>query len=99
MKEELNGTKIELRELKNNSIFSSYESFGGFSKITDKASRCAAIGTAVVALLPFVMSHTHAITCLQTVCDALFEHAIFGVEATQLVLHEMYHKYFFQEES
>jgi hypothetical protein len=99
MKEELNGTKIELRELKNNSHFSFYKSFGGFSKITDEASRCAAIGTVIVSLLPVVMSHTHAITCLQTVYDALFEHVIFGVEATQLVLHEMYHKYFFQEES
>jgi hypothetical protein len=28
------------------------------------------------------MSRTHATTRLQTVCDAIFEHAIFGLEAT-----------------
>jgi hypothetical protein len=46
-------------------------------------SRFAAIDAAIVALLSVFMSCTHATTHLQTVYDALFEHAIFGVEATQ----------------
>ncbi len=79
------------------SFFSALDPFGGFSKITDKARRCAATGSAIVALLSVVMSHTQATTRLQTVCDALFEHAIFGVEPTNSVLHEMYQKYFFQK--
>ena len=91
--------ELKVKELKSNSLFSALDPFGGFSKISDMASRFAAIGAAIVALLSVVMSCTHATKHLQTVYDALFEHVIFGVEATQLVLHEMYHKYFFQEES
>jgi hypothetical protein len=61
--------------------------------IVDKATRVAAVGKGILALLSVVMSRTHAATRLWTVCDALFEHAIFGMEATELmVLNEMYQK-------
>jgi hypothetical protein len=42
------------------------------------------------------MTRTYAVTCLRTVCDALFEQAIFGVEATEVVLKENYQKFYFK---
>jgi hypothetical protein len=60
------------------------------SRITYKAERVTTIGKGIVALLSFVMTRTHAVTCFRTVCDAIFEQAIFGVEATEVVLKEIY---------
>ncbi len=78
-------------------MVSSLDAFGGLSKIVDKATRVSSIGKGILALLSVVMSKTQAATCLQTVCDALLEHAIFGMEATELVLNELYQKYFFKQ--
>ncbi len=82
--EDLKQAKEELNELKSNTMVSALDPFGGLSKIVDKATRVATIGKGILALLSVVMSRTHAATRLQTVCDALFEHAIFGMEATEL---------------
>jgi hypothetical protein len=97
--EDLKQVKDELNELKSNSIISALDPFGRLSKKVDKATRVATMGKGILALLSVVMSRTHAATRLQTVCEALFEHAIFGVEATELILNEMYQKFFFQAES
>jgi hypothetical protein len=43
------------------------------------------------------MKHTHPITHLRAVCDALFGLAIFGVAVTKTVLGEVYKKYIFED--
>lgn len=68
--------------------------FGGCTKRTDKADRVAAIGKAINAVVSVVMSRTQAITWLWVISDALFEGAIFGLEATQQILNELYQKIF-----
>jgi hypothetical protein len=94
--EDLKAAREELNELKQNDLVAALIPFGGLSKIVDKATRVAVIGRGIMALLSVVMSRTHATTRLRTVCDAIFEHAIFGLEATEVVLNEMYQKNFFK---
>jgi hypothetical protein len=48
-------------------------------------------------VLALLLSRTQATTRLHVVCEALFDNAIFGVEATQVVLKELYQKYFFKQ--
>ncbi len=81
--EDLKAAREELNELKQNDLVAALNPFGGLSKIVDKATRVAAIGRGIMARL-------------WTVCDAIFEHAIFGLEATEVVLNKMYQKKFFK---
>jgi hypothetical protein len=71
--------------------------YGGFIKIMDKNSIIMAVGGAIVGLLSVIMKKTQAVTRLRTVCEALFRSSIFGVEATKVVLAELYKKYVFCE--
>ena len=48
-------------------------------------------------MLAILLGRTQATTRLHVVCEALFDNAIFGVEATQVVLKELYQKYFFKQ--
>jgi hypothetical protein len=45
----------------------------------------AAIGAGILAVLSILLSRVQATTRLQVVCKTLFDHEIFGVEATQLI--------------
>ena len=93
--EEVKRAVDELAEVRNGAmptLLAAVSPLGGFTKITDKASRVAAIGAAIVAVLSVIMSRTHSITQLRIVCEALFDYAGFGMEATQAVLSELYHK-------
>jgi len=77
-----------------NGIFSALNPHGGLKKITQKASRVAAVGVRILAVLAILLSRTQATTKLRVVCEALFDNAIFGVEATKVILKELYQKYF-----
>ncbi len=44
----------------------------------------AAIGAGILAVLSILLSRTQPTTMLRAVCEALFDHAIFGVEETLL---------------
>ncbi len=74
------------------------QNFGGFRKITDKTSRVLAVGGAIIGIMSVLMYKTKPITRLRTICQALFENAIFGVDATKAALSEMYKKHFFKEQ-
>jgi hypothetical protein len=91
----------ELQEVRSgtmNSIFTALNPHGGLKMITQKASRVTAIGAGISAVLAFLLSRTQATTTrLCVVCEALFDHAIFGVEATQVVLKKLYQNYFFKQ--
>jgi hypothetical protein len=84
----------EVRSAEMNSILAAVNPHGGLTKITQKASRVAAIGAGILAVLSILLSRTQPTTRLRAVCEALFDRAIFGVEATQVVLNEIYQKYF-----
>jgi hypothetical protein len=43
------------------------------------------------------MKHTHPITRLHTICEAIFGAAIFGAAVTKTVLAEVYKKYIFED--
>jgi hypothetical protein len=79
---------LEVAERKNAEIY-------GGEKLTDKQSRINAIGLVIVSALTVIMKHTQPITRLRTVCDCIFGAALFGVEATKVVLSELYKKHFF----
>jgi hypothetical protein len=87
----------EVRSAAMNSILAAMNPHGGLTKITQKASRVAAIGAGILVVLSILLSRTQPTTRLQAVCEALFDRAIFGVEATQVVLNEIYQKYFFKQ--
>ena len=76
----------------------SLESFGGFTKVTEKCNAVIAVGAALISVLAVLMRHTKPITRLRTVVEALFSQKIFGVQATTTVLQEMYKTYFFKEQ-
>ncbi len=90
----------ELDEVKKSmqAINSAVSPYGGYNKIRDKANRVAAVGAAIIAVISVLMSRTHVLTRPQTICEALFEHAIFGIEETQVMLCEMFKRYFFKEQ-
>jgi hypothetical protein len=79
-------------------VISVVNNYGGFRKITDKRNRVLAVGTAIVALLSVLMTRTHPITRLRTICEAVFDNAIFGIDVTKVALSELYKKYFFAEQ-
>jgi hypothetical protein len=74
------------------------DDYGGFQKISVKKNRVLAVGAAIIALQSVLMSRTHPITCLRAICEAIFDNAIFRVEATKVALSELYKKYFFVEQ-
>jgi hypothetical protein len=86
----------EVRSATMKSILAAMNPHGGLTKMTQKASRVAAIGAGFLAVLSILLSRTQATTRLWVVCEALFDHAIFGVEATQLILNEL-HQFFFKQ--
>jgi hypothetical protein len=88
---------MQQAKLKCNSIFAGLQELGGLTKLNDKATRVAAIGVTIISLLSVLMKSTHPITRLRTVCDAIFEKAIFGASVTKLVLQEIYKKYIYKE--
>lgn len=71
---------------------------GGFEKIDSKGDRSLAIGALLVSYLAVIMRKTQPVTRLRAVCDALFSNLIFGVEATRMVLGEIYTKHIFVEQ-
>jgi hypothetical protein len=79
-------------------VISAVNNYGGFRKITDKRNRVLAVGAAIVALLSVLMTRTHPITRLRTICEAVFDNAIFGIDVTKVALSELYKKYFFAEQ-
>jgi hypothetical protein len=85
----------EVRSAAMNSILAAMNPHGGLTKKTQKASRVAAIGARILAVLSILLSRTQPIIRLRAVCEAPFNRAIFGVEATQVVLNEIYQQYFF----
>jgi hypothetical protein len=97
--EEVKRAVDELAEVRNGAmptLLAAVSPFSGFTKITDKATREAAIGAAIVANLSVIMSRSHSTTWLRIVCEALFDYAVFGMKATQAVLSELYQKHFFK---
>ncbi len=79
-------------------VVDAVDDYGGFQKISDKKNRVLAVGAAILALLSVLMIRTHPITRLRAVCEAIFDNAIFGIEATKVALSELYKKYFFVEQ-
>jgi hypothetical protein len=75
-------------------LLGSLDSCGGLKKIDDKSSQLIAISTLLVSFLGVIMKNTHPITRLHAVCEVLFDRCLFGIEATQAVLHDLYKKQF-----
>ena len=75
----------------------SLDQYGGFCKLSNKETLLTALGSAIVAILSVVMRKTQPITRLRTICEVLFDRAIYGAAVTAKVLEEMYQKYFFKE--
>ena len=63
------------------------------SKVTDKVARVAAVATAILYIVSIIMRGTQQYTRLRTVCEVLFEKAIFGADTTNKVLKEISKKY------
>ncbi len=57
-----------------------------------------AIGALLVSFLGVIMKKTQPVTRLRAVTDALFTNALFGVEATKLVVEELCSKFISTEQ-
>jgi hypothetical protein len=89
---------LEQFQSQNQRVFAHLEHFGGLQKLTNKANQVLAIGTTLLSFLAIIMKSTHPITRLHTVCEFLFDKAIFGAHVTKQVLHELYKSYMFEEQ-
>jgi len=89
---------LEGFQSQNHRLFAHLEQFGGLQKLTNTADRVVAIGTTLLSFLAIMMKSKHPITRLRTVCECLFENAIFGEHVTKQVLHELYKKYIYEEQ-
>jgi hypothetical protein len=66
--------------------------------LTNKADRVVATGMTLLSFLAIIMKSTHPITRLHTVCECLFENAIFGAHVMKQVLQELFKKCIYKEQ-
>jgi len=76
----------------------SMEDYGGFTKVSNKETLIAAVGSAILAVLSILMRRTQPISRLRTLCEVLFGQAIYGAAVTAKVLDELYDKYLFRKQ-